>query len=550
MAEEQLELADAAAVALTAQMADFRAGAAPDALRALDNAIMLDRLRWMRQAGITFQGKRDTYAVLGYPRILTVRDFRDRYARGGIAGRIIDAIRDATWRGSMFVSENDEDADPSPNTEFEKAAADLDRRLQLQAKLLKVDKLAGLSTYAILLLGAPGDDLAQELPKAKGPDDLFYVTAFVGGGGPGGSAESRTIASDADATIYEFDSDPRSPRFGQPASYRLKRIDVSSPMLAKPVHWSRVIHVAEGTLYDEVYGQPAMERVWNLLDDLDKVTGGGAEAFWLRANQGMHLNVDPQMSIPATKPGEKSELDKLQEQAELYGNQMTRWLRTRGVDVNPLGSDVANFGPQADAILKQIAGSKAMPARILTGSEMGELASSQDRDNWKDQINGRQTQHAGPNIVRKLFDRLIEYGYLPTPKAGPDAYYVHWPHIETMTETEKSAGAKQWADTVSGGQPVFTSAEIREKWYGMDPLTDEQLAEIEAAKPEPVAPAVKPAFPRAAEAELHLLEEAIEKNDTGTVDRLLGLSRPVPKPINKKVEYDADGRIIRIVKEA
>ena len=94
---------------------------------------------------------------------------------------------------------------------------------------------------------------------------------------------------------------------------------------------------------------------------------------------------------------------------------------------------MANFSNPADAILTQIAGSKAIPKRILTGSEMGELASSQDRDNWKDQINGRQTGYAGPYIVRPLVDRLIKYGYLPTPKKGPREYEVRCPQIQVLT---------------------------------------------------------------------------------------------------------------------
>src|SRR5678815_446086 len=131
------------------------------------------------------------------------------------------------------------------------------------------------------------------------------------------------------------------------------------------------------------------------------------------------------------------------------------------------------------AIITQIAGAKAIPKRILTGSEMGELASSQDRDNWKDQVQGRQTGYAGPYIVRPLVDRLVKYGYLPPPKEGPLAYEVRWPHIETLTEKEKVDGAKGWASVnQTNGEVVFTDAEIREKWADKAPLTDEQRQEM------------------------------------------------------------------------
>ena len=482
-------------------------------------SFLLERLQWMRQAGITFDGARDLYDVLGYDRIISAKQYRDRYARGGIAGRIVDAMPNATWRGEMELIE---DEDPKVSTPFEEAWGELDTRLQVQAKLRRVDVLAGQSTYAVLLIGA-GGDLSVELPRARAPKDLLYLMPFSGGGGPSSDQTLRTSAFDSDCSIFEFDVNPQSPRFGLPLSYQLKRVDVSSPALARPVHWTRILHVAEGCLSDEVYGQPALERVWNLLDDLDKVTGGGAEAFWLRANQGTHVDIDKDMALAEAKDS----VPALQEQLEKYKHGMTRWLRTRGVDIKTLGSDVANFSNPADAVLTQIAGAKGIPKRILTGSEMGELASSQDRDNWKDQVNGRQTGYAGPYIVRPLVDRLIKYGYLPTPAKGPQAYEVRWPHIEVLTEQEKAEGASKWATVnQTQGTPVFTPEEIRDKWYGMEPLTPEEIA---ANTPEPPAPPVVPSpeeLKAAEDAEiLRVLEAAIAEGNADVVDRIVGLER-------------------------
>lgn len=471
--------------------------------RALTTSILLDRYRFTREHGITFGGLRDEYAILGYDRDVTNVQYWNEYRRGGIAGRIVDVFPNATWRGDMELIE---DANKDDYTIFEQAWKDLDQRLQIKAKLLRVDKLSLLSTFAVLLLGAEGD-LETELPRAKNPDDLLYLTPFGGGGGPGpiGALRERSRAIDADATIAEFDVDPTSSRFGLPLFYQLRRTDISSPLFQRPVHWTRVLHVADGLLDDEVYGMPALERVWNLLADLRKVTGGGAEAFWLRANQGLHTDVDKDLGTPDLAVV----LEKLKEQSEEYKHQLTRWIRTKGTKVTTLGSDVANFDSPADAVLTQIAGSKGIPKRILTGSEMGELASSQDRDNWKDQVNGRQTGYAGPYIVRPLVDRLITYGYLPTPKKGVSAYEVRWPIMETLTAAEKVAGAQGWASVNSTqGSTVFTDEEIRDRWEGMAPLSEEQRAEIAKRNEEKIQQqqeAMTPQkpdeenFPRAAE---------------------------------------------------
>lgn len=452
-------------------------------IRALETTgVLLNRRNWFRNHGMSFEGRRDEYAVLGYPDSITVGDYRDAYERGGIAGSIIDVMPDATWRGDppMKLVEDD---DPENTTEFEKAWTALDQKHQICGMLLRVDKLSRLSEYAVLLIGAAGDgDLSQELPRSKNQGDgLLYLAPFLGGGGPGSRPFSGASAYEADATVQEYETNTRSPRFGKPKTYSIKSTVVGTTQLnGQSVHWSRVIHVAEGLLDNEVFGQPALQRVWNLLMDLRKVTGGGSESFWLRANQGLHVDIDKDLAM--------SDVDgtvaMLKEQAEAYKHQLTRWLRTRGVNVQTLGSDVANFSPNADAIITQIAGAKRIPKRILTGAEMGELASTQDRENFRDQIIGRQMQYAGPYIVRQLADRLIEYRYLPTPKKET-GYQVWWPHIQVMTEAERVEGAKGWATVnASQGETVYTDSEIREKWSDMKPLTDEQRKEIEDRKKE------------------------------------------------------------------
>lgn len=453
-----------------------RKGESSGVLRALQN-VLLERYKWARSAGLTFAGARDVWGTLGYPTTLTVSQYLDRYERGGIAARIVDAPVNATWRGDMWVEEND---DPNTVTAFEQAWDDLDDQLHIKAMMERADRLSRLSNYAVLLIGAQ-DELDQELPKGK-PGQLLYVQAYLGAGGPTANNSSRVVGDEADATILELDIDPKSERFGQPKTYRLKRVDVASPDLQKPVHWSRIVHVAENRLRDDVFGQPALERVWNYLEDLDKVVGGGSEAFWLRANQGMHLDIAKDMALDDVK----GTVENLKEQAEAYKHQLTRWLRTRGVTATPLGSDVANFANPADMLLTLIAGATGIPKRILTGSEMGELASTQDRENFRDLVNGRQTGYAGPYIVRPLVDRLIEYGYLPKPKT----YTVQWPHVEVLSETEKQDGAVKLA-TVNQtyGKVVITDAEIRDRMFGLKPLTP---AEIKAATPEPPAPSEPP----------------------------------------------------------
>ena len=63
------------------------------------------------------------------------------------------------------------------------------------------------------------------------------------------------------------------------------------------------------------------------------------------------------------------------------------------------------------------------PVLVDLASEIGQLASTQDRDNWLSLVIGRRTEFAEPCIIRPFVDRCIEYGVLPATK---DDYSVKW----------------------------------------------------------------------------------------------------------------------------
>lgn len=438
-------------------------------LRSLTSTL-IQRAQWLTRHGITFNGARDAYAALGYERDLTVIQYRQRWERGDIAARIIECAPLATWRGSGEIVEDD---DPDSTTEFEEAWDDLNERLKIWSVLQRADILAGIGRYSVILLGGKGD-LSSELEKGK-PEDLLYLQPFA----------------EDDATILAYDTKADSPRFGLPTAYQLKRVRsaaVMSEAFGRSIHWSRIIHVADKAIEDNVFGEPRLKRVWNRLDDLDKVVGGGSEAFWLRANQGTQFDLEPDMQI---SPEEEA---KLKEEVDEFVNGMRRFVRTRGMKIKTMGSDVANFDPQADRILSLIAGAIGIPKRILIGSEMGQLASSQDRSNWRDQIQDRRSGWAEPMVVRPLIDRLTQYGYLPTPAE----YHVRWPTIQYLDESERADIAVKWANVNQsyGGEVVVEPNEIRDQVLGLEKLEKRAEAIVEPApevEPGKVPPGMKEA---------------------------------------------------------
>jgi len=404
--------------------------------------------------GKTFGGLRDIYKALGYDRELTIEKYRERFDRDPIAGAIVSRLPEATWRGG---GELIEDEDPDVLTQFEEEFFNLSERINFWSRCLQVDTLAGLGEYAILLMGAPGK-FNLPLTDFKSPDDLLYLGPY----------------SQDEAEIIDYDTDKQSPRFGKPLMYK---IDRKTPITKKSgvrsvgptgqfeLHWSRAIHVADGCLNDDVFGAPRLKRPWNRLDDLDKVVGGGSESFWLRAHQGFQFDIDKEMELD---PEDEKELE---DEITKYIHGIERTIKTRGMSVKPLGSDVANYQGPADVILTLIAGGIGIPKRILVGSERGDLASTQDRSNWSDRVNDRRRQFAGPWVVRQLVDRLIKHKALPTPAT----YDIRWMEIRDLNAMERSIVASRWAglnDHFKDGKPVVTQNELRDQLLGLVPRDD------------------------------------------------------------------------------
>lgn len=415
-------------------------------------------------AGLTYKGKRNVSEQLGYIEKIRPVDYRLRYERNEIAARVVEALPVSTWRTGGQLIETD---DPEATTDFEIAWLALEDRLHIWSRFLRTDVMAGLGRYAVLLIGTPGS-LQEEMPKLSGPQDIYYLSVYP----------------EEHAKISKWEINTANPRYGLPLEYTLSRPTDSDGRTNQPelrVHHSRLLHVSDGLLDDDVYGMPRLQRIWNRLDDLEKVVGGGAEAFWKRADPGMQVEMDPEVEV--TPDDEK----KLSEEVDEYQHGLRRTVRTRGVDLKVLDANVAQFSQPVEAILSLISGGVSIPKRILLGTEAGELASTQDRDNWNDRVSDRRFNYAEPMIVRPFVDRLIIAGALPAP-TEETGYSVRWPQLEELNEVERADVAlKQAQANKAQGERILTTNEIRDRVYGYDPLDDAELVAPLAETPRAAA---------------------------------------------------------------
>ena len=328
---------------------------------------LISRAKLASRAGVTFEaGVRDLDKAMGYNRVLNFVDYSDRFARGGIDGRIVSAMPVATWRDNPSILEGE---NIEPNTDFEIAWAELAQRLKIYHKMQRMDILSGIGRYGVLLIGmADGRELKAQAGTLRGPEDIIFLSLFTEG----------------NAAVKSFETSINNERFGLPADYRLSLNSDSlrDVKLSKnvEVHWSRIIHVAENLQEDDMFGIPRLQQVWNLLDDLDKVTGASGEAFWRNSERGIQFDVDKDMEL---SPEDETKFD---EEIENYMHDFQRYIRTKGIKAIPLGVDVADPRGTFAVLAANISGTINIPMRILFGSERGQLASTQDERNFNARI--------------------------------------------------------------------------------------------------------------------------------------------------------------------
>lgn len=385
---------------------------------------VVGRLKLAERAGLRFGGLRDYYKVFGYERKLTYEHFLGKYSRQDIVSRIIDAPPGATWASPPTISNE------AMNDEF----IELNKRHQVWDKLRRADRLSRMGHYSLLLFGFRDSRLDAPLGTgtAADLDNLLFI---------------RPVSMNSVQSI-KLGTDSTSPTFGRPQTYDLKKLTDSMRSTITPtssvvdvrniiVDASKVVHIVENALEDDVFGIPIMERIFNLLDDLLKTVGGTAETFWITANRGMHVDIDKDMDLD--EEDQKDLADELDE----YLNNLRRSIRTKGVKVNSLGSDTPQPQQVFDVIISLLSGATGIPKRILLGSEAGQLASEQDRANWAERIEERNTVFAEPYILRPTIDIMQRGGVL-----SQGDYDIEWPSAFKLNPLETGQVAAQFGRAI------------------------------------------------------------------------------------------------------
>lgn len=364
---------------------------------------------------VTHDGERDLYEVFGYPDKVSIKKFRHAYKRGGIAQRIVEAYPKSCWADLPRIN-NEEDA--QERNAWEMSADALLEELDFWKHVKRLDMMTQLGRYALLYIGFSDVTDKQVLNK---PVPSGVKPKFL-----------KVLAEDV-ASVDKLEKDPTKKRFGMPLTYNVNMENETQ----QSVHHTRVIHVAERKLDDDIYGTPVLESIWNYLIDLQKVIGSSAEIFWLNGRGGLSLEADADTEI--------KDPEKLKNEVDKFQHNLTRVIKTQGVDVKPIVSNVPSPKDNVETLFQAIAATTGIPTRILSGSERGELASSQDEKNWNDRVDERRKDFCESDILNPFVRKMIEVGALED-----DGFQWEWSELDNVSAKDQSEIAKNKAAALAG----------------------------------------------------------------------------------------------------
>jgi len=443
-----------------------------------------------RDLGMWNQWEQPTvWDAVSYPREeqFNFEAFYLRYERQAEARAIIDKPVNDTWQDDPIIKDEAYEEEEHEQSDFEKKVkeffeGDHTRRKPIQ-RLSVADKLGRLGKYSILVIGtSDGRELSTPLydNEFDGLDDLNYLAAF---------GEDRIVD-------INVDTDLSSPRFRLPDSFEVitqehEDSNVSNEEYeSEIIHHSRVVHIPEGTLENDMEGTPALKPVFHELLNIDKIKAASGEGYWRAGYQGLLIQPpeDPQSGqrMKFSDDGKGVE-----EEIENYIDNFKRTIATRA-EISSLNNSVGDPNPHLEANYEAIAAALDLPKAILTGEDRADTASSEDVRQWHQKVGERRNKFAEPVIVKPLIEKLKKYGILPEPQG--DGFIVEWPPLDELTEQQEWDLRSQKASTLTqispGGDPerIATMPELR-MLMGWGPNIGSEIDDdtVEEQQEEPLA---------------------------------------------------------------
>jgi hypothetical protein len=266
--------------------------------------------------------------------------------------------------------------------------------------------------------------------------------------------------------IVRYEWNLNNPRFGMPVMYRVTFNDprethtgIGLPLATVFVHWSRILHVTDShntAGSSEIFSPGRIKPILNPLLDIQKIRGAAGEGYYKGGFPGLTGETHPQLGGEVDIDEEKAK-----DAMEQWMNGLQRTLLGVGISYKTLAPNVTDPTPYLLAPMQAVALQIGCPMRVFLGSERGEMASSQDDENWNDRKRERQINYLTPRLIVPFFDRLIRIGVLPEP----EGYSVEWPALDAISEKDKATIIFQKTQSIAAYAQNGESIMPLEVWF-------------------------------------------------------------------------------------
>lgn len=362
-----------------------------------------------------------------YPEIVSFSQYYHMYARNNVAARVIETFPDYSWAQIPFVTDSG-----GADSRFSKSVTTLlttQYKMQdgvkqsLLASMKQLDVLGGIGGEALLVFGfKDGRRLHQAVAKAKNMEIAWIK-----------------ILHNGQFEVSKRDEDETSAQYGDVVLYRTKeftaRVDLNFSSQIAPdveIHASRCVHFKESNGLS--YGTSRIQKCYNQLLDITKLSGASAEVYWLGAFSGLSIETDPTAQL-----GDEA-YKKIMEGTQKYFDGLGRAMIFEGATTKLLYPAIVSPKDHFDLQITMISIATGIPRRFLTGAEAAKLASQQDTLNWMERVTNRREMFVGPRVVAPVVQRCIDAGVITAPR--DDTFGVAWPRSQTLALNERSDAAR------------------------------------------------------------------------------------------------------------
>lgn len=395
-----------------------------------------------------------SYAEYSWPTTLDFWFYYHMYRRIGLAKGVVDLPVNLCWLTNPCIKDRD-DEEVELFTEFAE-------RTGYWRASREADKTQRVGHYGgMVMFVADGKRLDEPLePNSITMDKIVEFMPFWEG----------------QMQVGELENNPMSMRHGLPKTYTYNQRGVFKPNQRDGtdsfvVHHSRILIRNEGAIGRTVYGESALESVYNAVSDWEKKRGAGGEGAW------RICAARPILKALKETAGQQPSDEEMDALIEAIGDMHTSFDSVPylgGMDVTTLNQNLPDLKSYFDADLADIAAGTGISQSGLIGNQTGKLAGEQNGNQDKEMAQSRRENYLSGTIKRDLAhlsDVCSDF--------DDDGFKVEWDDLNAPSDEEMLALAdkmstineREWK--VSGGR-IYEPNEMREisKYEALDELEE------------------------------------------------------------------------------